>query len=96
MFNFNIFFLSFLFFFFFFRGGGGVQKMNIFGGIKFCGYLFWGGHLKIGLVLGVIFMYFRVFSEDKNTESGYFFVFAKISNIFWGCLLFLVFLDGKQ
>ena len=47
-FNFNIF--------------GGFQKNEYFLGYeKFCGYFFWG-LLQIGLVLGVISMYFRVFS----------------------------------
>ena len=39
----------------------GFQKMNIFGGMKIS-WIFLEGHSKIGLVLGVISMYFRVFS----------------------------------
>ena len=35
--------------------------MNIFGGMKILWIFFWG-HPKIGLVLGFISMYFRVFS----------------------------------
>ena len=56
-------------------GGGGIlyfhtyvgsglrfsQKMNIFLGMKIL-WIFWGGHHKIGLYLGVISMHFRVFS----------------------------------
>ena len=42
-------------------GGGGVRNMNIFGGMKILWILF-GGHDKIGLVLGVSSMYFRAFS----------------------------------
>ena len=54
---------------------------------------FLGGHPRIGLVLGVISMYFRVFSCGTYTESGYLFVLQKfqiffgvleISDIFWG------------
>ena len=52
----------------------------------------------IGLVLGVISIYFMVFSEGKCKEWGYFYLFiffwgggggANISNIF-GCLIFLI------
>ena len=44
----------------FFLGGGG-RNINIFGGMKIL-WIFLGGHDKIGLVLGVSSMYFRVFS----------------------------------
>ena len=37
------------------------RKMNIFWGMNIL-WIFFRGHPKIGLVLGVIFMYFRVFS----------------------------------
>ena len=37
------------------------RKMNIFGGMKIL-WIFFGGHNKIGLNLGVISMHFRVFS----------------------------------
>ena len=37
------------------------RKVNIFWGMKILWIFFWG-HPKIGLVLGVISMYFRVFS----------------------------------
>ena len=40
---------------------GVVRKMNIFWGMKIFGIFFWGHH-KIGLYLGVISMHFRVFS----------------------------------
>ena len=53
--------------------------------------IFFGGHHKIGLYLGVISMHFRVFSEGQGTEWGIFFGVAKISNIFLGCLKFLIF-----
>ena len=39
----------------------GFQKKNIFWGMKIL-CIFFGGHPKIGLVLGVISMHFRVFS----------------------------------
>ena len=37
--------------------------------MKILSIFFWG-HPKIGLVLGVISMYFRVFFESKYAESG--------------------------
>ena len=44
-------------------GGGGVRNIDIFGVWRFCGsFGGWGGHDKIGLVLGVSSMNFRVFS----------------------------------
>ena len=50
---------QYLFFFFFWEGG--FRKINIFGGKKIL-WIFFGDHHKIGLYLGVISMYFRVFS----------------------------------
>ena len=41
--------------------GGGFRNIDIFGGMKIL-WIFYGGHDKIGLVLGVSSMYFRVFS----------------------------------
>ena len=38
---------------------------------------FFCGHHKIGLELGVISMHFRVFSQGKGTEWGYFWGVAK-------------------
>ena len=40
---------------------GGFQKNNNFWGMKIL-LIFFGGHHKIGLFLGVISMHFRVFS----------------------------------
>ena len=57
--------------------------MNIFWGMKILWIFFWG-HPKIGLVLGVISMYFRVFYQGKYTESGYFFGLQKFQIFFWG------------
>ena len=65
--------------------------MNIFGGMKIF-WIFFGSHHKIGLVLGVISMHFRVITEGQWDIFGV----AKISNIFWGCLIYLIFLGGKQ
>ena len=42
-------------------GGGGVRNIDILGDMKIL-WIFLGGHDKIGLVLGVSSMYFRVFS----------------------------------
>ena len=40
-------------------------------------------------------MHFKVFSLGQCTELGIFFWVAKISNIFWGCLKFLIFFWGE-
>ena len=40
-------------------------------------------------------MHFKVFSSGQGTESGIFLGVAKISNIFLGCLKFLIFLWGE-
>ena len=87
--------------FFFFWGGGGVTilNFNIFGGFQnndFLGgmnilWIFFGDHHKIGLYLEVISMHFRVFSEGQGTEWKIFLGSAKISNIYLGCLKFLIF-----
>ena len=42
-------------------GGGGGRNIDIFWNMKIL-WIFLGGHDKIGLVLCVSFMYFRVFS----------------------------------
>ena len=50
-------------------------------------FFFWGGgggHPKIGLVLGVMSMYFRVFFLGKYTESGYFLGLQKFQIFFGG------------
>ena len=57
-------------------------------------FFFWGGgggHHKIGLVLGVISMYFRAFLKCKCTEFGYFWG-CKYSKYFLGSLIFLIIL----
>ena len=46
---------------------GRFRNINILGGKKIL-WIFSGGHYKIGLVLGVSSMYFRVFSYGKCTE----------------------------
>ena len=50
-----------------------------------------GGPSKIYLYLGVISVHFRVFSSCQGTEWGILLGVAKISNIFLGCLKFLIF-----
>ena len=45
-------------------------------------WIFFGGHHKIGLVLGVISMYFKVLSSGKCTERVYCFGLQKFQ-IFW-------------
>ena len=57
-------------------------------------WIFFWGHHKIGLCLGVLSMRFRVFSLGQGTELGITIWVAQISNIFWGCLKFLIFFIG--
>ena len=64
-------------------------KINYDSGMKIL-WIFFGGHHKIGLYLGVITMHFRV-SFSQGTEWGIFWGFAKISDIFLGCLKFMIF-----
>ena len=67
--------------------------MNIFWGMK--SLIFFLGHPKIGLVLGVISMYFRVFLK-VNIQNRDIFLGCKNSNIFWGSLKFLIFFGGER
>ena len=52
-----------------FLGGGGVGKKNIFGDMKFL-WIFFGGHHRTGLVLGIISMYFRIFFFKVKVQNG--------------------------
>ena len=58
-------------------------------------WIFFLGLHKIGLYLEVISMHFKVFSYGQGTALGICFWVAKISNIFSGCLKFLIFFWGK-
>ena len=51
------------------------------------------GHHEIGLYLGVILCILGSFLKVIE-QNGDFFWVAKISNIFWGCLKFLIFFWG--
>ena len=46
-------------------------------------WIFFGGHHKIGLYLGVISMHFRVFFS-QGTEWGIFWGLLKFQIFFWG------------
>ena len=59
--GFNILNFNIYLFIYFFLGGGGVQKNEYFLGYAKFVDIIWG-HPKFGLILGVISMYFRVFS----------------------------------
>ena len=73
---------------------GVFRKLNMFLDMKILWILF-GGHHKFRLYSGVISMHLRVFSLSQSTEWGIFIWVAKISNNFWGCLKFLIFLGMK-
>ena len=55
-------------------------------------WIFFGGHHKIGLYLGVISMHFRVFLKVMVQNGGYLFGLVKFQIFFLGCLKFLIFL----
>ena len=57
--------------------------MNIFWGTNIL-WIFLGGHHKIGLDLGVISLYFRVFSLGKYTKPRYSFGLQKFQICFGG------------
>ena len=67
--------------------------MNIFGGYEDFVDIFWGSSQNWAS-LRVISMQFRVFLKVKVQNWDMFGV-AKISNIFLGCLKFLIFLGVK-
>ena len=58
--------------------------MNMFWGMKIL-WIFFGGHHKIRLYLGVISMHFRVFSSGQRYRMG---------DIFRGCLKCLILFGG--
>ena len=58
--------------------------MNVLLGMKIL-WVFFGGHHKIGLYLGVVSMHFRVLYSGQSTELGIFFGLLKF-RIFWGVL----------
>ena len=70
------------------------QKNEYFFGYEIL-WIFFGGHPKIGLVLGVISYILGSFLK-VNIQNGDIFWVAKISNIFWGCFKFLIFFLGEQ
>ena len=60
--------------------------MNIFGLIMKLWIFFWG-HQETGLLLGVIFVYFRAFSQGQGTHLlnfKYFWGMPNIPDIFGG------------
>ena len=52
--------------------------------------IFFWGHLKIGLYLGVISMHFNVFLKVKVQNVGIFLGLVKFQILFGGCLKFLI------
>ena len=64
---------------------GVFRKINIFWGMKIL-WIFFGGHYKIGLYLGVISVHFRVDSQGNGTEWGYFIGLLKFQLFFGGVL----------
>ena len=73
---------------------GFSEKMNIFGGYEDFADIFLGSSQNWAS-LRVISMQFRIFFRSRYRIEIIFWV-AKISNIFWGCLKFLIFFWGEQ
>ena len=69
--------------------------MNIFGGYEDFVDIFLGSSQNWAS-LRVISMQFRVFFLRSRYRIGIFFGVAKISNIFLGCLKFLIFFWGER
>ena len=96
----------FCFFFCFFLGGGGgggggsqfrisiflggFQNNEYFLGYEYFGDIF-GGSSQNWTISRGHFYAFRVFSEGQDTEWMIYLGVAKISNIYLGCLKFLIF-----
>ena len=59
------------------------RKMNIFGGMKIL-WIFFGGHKKIGLYLGVISMQFMVFTLKSRYRMEDILGLLKFQIYFWG------------
>ena len=57
-------------------------------------WIFFGVITKLDYISGVISMHFMVFFKIM-AQNGDIFGVAKISNIFWGCLKFLIYLGGE-
>ena len=68
---------------------GFSEKLIFFWGMKILWIIFWGHH-KIGLVWGSFLCNLGSFLRPRY-RIGIFFWVAKISNIFLGCLKFLIF-----
>ena len=69
--------------------------MNIFWGMKILWIFFWV-ITKLDYIQGSFLCLLGSFLKVKGTEWGVFFGVAKISNIFLGCLKFLIFLWGER
>ena len=72
----------------------GFHKNECFGVMKIL-WIFFGGHHKNGLYLGVISMHFRIFRKVKVQNGGYCFGFLNFRT-FLGCLKFLIFFGGER
>ena len=69
--------------------------MNIFFGMNILWIFFWG-HPKIGLVLGVFLCILGSFLKVNIQNRDFFWGVSKISNIFLGCFKFLIFFFGER
>ena len=79
--------------YFFLGGGRGFEKNVYFWGYEDFVDIFWGSS-QSWASLRIISMHFRVFFLRSRYRIWICNWVAKISNIFWGCLKFLIFFFG--
>ena len=72
----------------------GFQKNNYFLGYEDFVDIFLGSSQNLTVLRGHFYTFQGLFLA-QGTEWGIFFGVAKISNIFWGCLKFLIFFGVK-
>ena len=81
--NFNIFFW-----------GGGVPKNKYFLRYEDFVDIFWGSSQNWTIFRGYFYASYGLFLRSLY-RMGIFLGVAKISNIFWGCLIFMIFFLGE-
>ena len=74
---------------------GVFKKINIFWGMKILWIFFLGSPQNLPIFRGHLYAFYGLFSRARY-RMGIFLGVAKISNIFLGCLKFLIFFGGEQ
>ena len=77
-------------------GGGGGRKMNIFGVMEILWIIYLGQH-NSGLFSEAISLHFKGFFRRSKVKNGNTILGSlKVQMFFLVCLIFLIFLGGKQ